>query len=363
MLPIWSEFISTIKHDSGSSFKEDVATKLIDKSRLYSDKAIEKLLVYIDKTTAGRHINNPSLTLQGISTEYYLEWMLSTILVRRITVGDISGIEPKINLVTSVYSYVSQKVNSENIGREFKNKVSDTAASSEMDKKLSVLEMHKAKEDVPIGSIMELEVALSDVESNAYRLAPNLNNDVLLDALETSKVLMDADIGNAQVTILALLYSVIVPTRAVRYINKQLIVKCLASAQAVLHTRGHHFLALLVTSKMELNNDIVITGVESRNRIPAELIEEINKYFPYQRKESTRKKTKEKNLALISIDKLAQDISSVNLTTTASRQFLDAASNNRTNLLVIPSDLKVQLARFVIDIVKMKSINYEVTPK
>jgi hypothetical protein len=101
----------------------------------------------------------------------------------------------------------------------------------------------------------------------------------------------------------------------------------------------------------------MITGVESRNRIPQETIDELNKYFPYQRKESSRRKVKEKNLAIISIDELATEISSVNMITTASREFMMAANNTRTTMLVVPSDLKIKLANFVLDVVKLKEQN------
>jgi hypothetical protein len=357
MLPIWSEFIGTIKNDAGSLFKEQYAANLIRGTKLYQDHAIERLKTYIEKTANGGHIDNPTLTLAGISTEDFLDWMLAIVLVRRITTGDISGYEPKINLVTSVYSYVSQKVNSENSSREFKKKVSDTNAVSEMDSKLSVLERYKIKSDMSIGSNLELERALSDYVSNAYRLAPNIDRRLLDDAVNTSHQLLDARISPSAVTVLSILYSGIVPGKSVRYINRNLLVKCLATAQAVLYSRGHYFLSIMVTSKVDTSNDIIITGVESRNRIPQETIDELNKYFPYQRKESSRRKVKEKNLAITSIDELAAEISSVNMITTASREFMVAANNTRTNMLVVPSDLKIKLANFVLDVVKLKEQN------
>ena len=104
MVPIWSEYISRVRQDSGTMRKEYVSGQLVVHSNIYKSEVIDKLSEYIDVCVNNNHFNNPSLILGGVSSEDFLDWMTSLVIIRRLAVGDVRGLDPKVNLITSVYS-------------------------------------------------------------------------------------------------------------------------------------------------------------------------------------------------------------------------------------------------------------------
>lgn len=354
VLMIISTYINSIKADKGTLYKEYYAVELIKSSTLFTkpDDVITKLEKYIMVTSNGLQHESPFLILNGISSEFYLEWILSVVLIRRVCVGDISGQDPKLTLVTGIYSYVTQRLNPEAMG-EFRSKKDVTSATGELDSKISVLESYKVKTDISIGALVELEVALSDYRANANRLAPGMDTRILEDALQSTINIKDAMVLEPLVTITRLLFSVIMPSKSIFYINRDLLIKCLAVTQAVLYNRGHIFLSNLVTSIADTSGEITITGIDSRARLDQKYAEELDKFFPFSRKESVRNKAKNKNLAVQQIEKLTEQIGSTSFITTCLPQY--RYNKDVTNKLIIPSTIKNELARFVLDVVHMKA--------
>lgn len=357
VLMIFSIYISHIKGNAGTLFKEFHAVELIKKSKIFTkpDIVIEKLETYTLATANGLQHNNAFLILNGISTDFFLEWIISVLLIRRVAVNNITGDDPKLTLITGIYSYITQRLNPEATG-EYRSKREVTSATGELDNKTSVLESYKVKSDISIGSLVELEVALMDFRNNAYRLSPNLNEEDLTDALKTSKLIKDSVIVDPVVTIARTLFSLFMPSRSIYYVNREILVNTLAVSQAVLYEKGHHFLANLVTSVPDTSGEIVITGVDSRSRLDPELAAKLDHYYPYQRKEASRNKNKIKNLAVLQIEKLVEQISSQPFTTTCSAKF--RVNNNNSNRLIVPSDIKNLLAKFFIDIVELKALRH-----
>ena len=364
MVPVWSEFIARVRQDTGTMLKEYVSGQLVSKTKLYNSEIVDKLREYIVVCVANNHLNNPSLILGGVSSEDFLDWITALVLIRRLAVGDVRGIDPKINLITSVYSYITQRVSPDNpASSEYREKSMTVTSESDMDAKLSVLERYKIKHDISLGEIVELEHSVSDIMHVAKRLEPNIPEQLVINALNTSKVLLTKQLLDPQINILKWLLSGIISPRGLLHLQKEVIVNLLAVAQAVLYYRGHTFLAMAITTHVDMTNEVMLLGVDSRARIPKEILAELDKYFPFVRKSSNRSKNKVPNLAHQAIDKLVEDLSMFNWVMTADKNLVLELSGGKqhSNRLIIPHDIKIKVANFVLDVVKRKSPTYQIS--
>ena len=197
----------------------------------------------------------------------------------------------------------------------------------------------------------------------AKRLEPNIPEQLVINALNTSKVLLTKQLLDPQINILKWLLSGIISPRGLLHLQKEVIVNLLAVAQAVLYYRGHTFLAMAVTTHVDMTNEVMLLGVDSRARIPKEILAELDKYFPFVRKSSNRSKNKVPNLAHQAIDKLVEDLSMFNWVMTADKNLVLELSGGKqhSNRLIIPHDIKIKVANFVLDVVKRKSPTYQIS--
>ncbi len=355
MIPVWGEFISRNRQEMGNQFKEYYAFQLISGSKIYRSDAMEKLRSYIDHGI-GDDSNRRQFVLTGISSEDFPAWILGLVLIRRVSIGDIRGVEQNANLVTYIYMYIKQKVRSgggigPNVIKEKRMDISGT----DPENRLSSLERYKYKYEISIGETVELEYAVKNLREIAFKLSSNMTEELFQSAMRTSQQLSDKHILDPQMTILRWVFKPIVSSKAPLYISKESVVGCLGVCQAVLWARGHHFLSLLSTAYANLNDDeMMISGVDSRTRIPKEIVDELNIYYPYSRGSGRKaKQVKQTNPAIAAIDSLAEQLSMAIWTTTAERQFMEACLGSvHSKRLPIPSDIRVLISKLVLQLAK-----------
>ena len=355
LIPVWGEFISRTRQEAGTNFKEYYAFQLVCKSKLAYCEAIEKLTTYIEYSIVPDKSKSASI-IGGISTEDFPIWILGLVLVRRLCLGDITGVNQKATLVTFIYKFITQKIkgNDNNFAGMVKDKIFDDSGS-DGDSNISKLEGYKAKQEIPAGDIILLEYAMRDTYALAAKLAPTMERALLDRALETTMVLNDQVIQDPQIALLQWVMKPVISPRGILYLGKNTIVRLLALCQSVLIHRGHYALAGLCTSIVNTNlNEIQISGVDSRARIPKELLEELFKYYPFTKRVGGKQKVlKPLNQAVIAIDTVAEQFSELDWLITADDSLLPLiteGSNNRR--YVIQHNFKITLANLVIEIAK-----------
>jgi hypothetical protein len=90
---------------------------LISKSKLLSLPVFERLLNYISVTISkSQNPENGLSIIAGISSEDYPYWMTAMVCVRRLTLGDISGKDPKAHLVAFIHKFVNNKAVDSDVG-------------------------------------------------------------------------------------------------------------------------------------------------------------------------------------------------------------------------------------------------------
>jgi hypothetical protein len=355
MIPIWGEFICRTRQEAGTNFKEYYAFQLICKSQLAYSEAIEKLTTYIEFSIIPDKSKSASI-IGGISTEDFPIWVLGLVLVRRLCLGDISGVNQKATLVTFIYKYITQKIkgNDNNFAGMVKDKIFDDSGS-DGDSNISKLEGYKAKQEIPAGDIILLEYAMRDIYALADKLAPSMDKALLTRALETTAVMNSNIIHDPQIVILQWVMKPLISPRGILYLSKNTIINLLALCQSVLIHRGHHAIAGLCTSIINTNtNEIQISGVDSRARIPKELLEQLFIYYPFTKRVGGKVKTlKPLNQAIIAIDSVAEQFSEKDWLLTIDESLLPLVTEGNTNRrYVIQHNFKITLANLVIEIAK-----------
>ena len=352
MIPIWGEYIARTRRHVGTVFKEYYAYKLLTKSSIMHCEAIEKLKTYIDHT-APPDKTMATAIVGGISTEDFSYWILSLVVVRRLCVGDIRGIDPKNTLIKFIYKYILQKVrgNENNFAGIIKEKRFEDSGTSD-DSNLSKLEGYKIRHELPPGDVVALEYAVSDPFKVAKMLAPNIDLDLVSTALKTSLVLQSNTIVEPQLFLLQWIFKPVVSPRAILYLSKNTVVTCLAVAQAVLWHREHFTLAGIVTSRIHQGGDgVMVTTVDSRARVPKEMQEQLITYYPHAKKQGSKNRPKIVNQVLESIDNLTNNLASYDWYLTLEQsQVIKSNTGINSRRLTIPHDIKIQIAKLVLEL-------------
>lgn len=353
MIPIWGHYIAFTRQETGTLYKEYYAFQLLHHSEIIHSEPFNKLMVYIDRTV-GDDRSNPTTITEGISSEDYTTWMMALVVVRRLAVGDIRGTDPRANMVTFIHRYVTSKMKGSDISADnaVKPKIYDEGGS-DIESKLSALERFKIKHDLSLGEIVELLFSVSDIRKTAYRLSSNMTDDILNRSLASAEQLKNCRLLDPQVMILRWILKPVISPRGLMYLDKDTVVKTFGILQAVLWARGHHYLALLSTSYANMNDhEMFVTSSDSRQRIPKDMLAELDRLYPFHKIVGGRKTGQRPiNLAVKSIETLADNLSMFSWTMTADSELVSQVFGNcNTKRITIPSDIKIKLAKLVIEL-------------
>lgn len=358
MVPIWGEFIGRTRAEAGTIFKEFYAFRLLNNSQLASSEAMDKLKTYVEYSTAASK-NKAASIIGGVSSEDFPLWVLGLVVTRKVCVGDIRGLDSLTTLITFIYNFIHNKImsidNSFNAGAGMIKDKSFEELSQDGEKNLSRLEGYKAKQELAAGDIIALEFSVSDPFAIANRLAPGIDLELVRSALKTTEILNNNRIFDSQIILLQWVMKTVIPTKGVVYLCKTSVVRLLAVCQAVLWHRGHKELAGLCTAVASDNkNEMQISGVDSRARIPKEMIDEIHQLFPYMKRPTGKQKTlKLINQALLSIDNITDILSESDWSLTVEDKYLRELNNNTNQRRYsIGHNIKILLASLVIQTAK-----------
>jgi hypothetical protein len=356
MIPIWGEFISNIRHNTGTQFKEFYAFQLLTNTTIMHSVPMEKLKIYIEHII-GQDKYDPNKNMNNISSEDYGFWLLSLVCIRRLCTGDIRGNDVKAHLITLIYKFIIQKIrnNDSNFENQVRFKTFDDKGGSGKDSenKISVLERYKIKTNISLGEIVQLEYSMRDIPSIANKLTSKLDFAMLERSLNTSHKLMDVPLLDPQMCLLRWVFKPVISPRGLMYLPKFSIVQALGVLETVLWARGFKYLAILSTCQAVFSNDreIVISPVDSKMRVPKELTEKLDDIYPYKRINNNRKTvSKNTNLAAASIDTLADNLSLFSWRPTCDDSMLEEVFGTITRKFPIKPDIKIDLTKLVIQI-------------
>jgi hypothetical protein len=353
MIPIWGEFIARTKKETGTALKEYYAFQLLSNSNIFKSEPMERLRIYVEHSLP---TDKPlsSAILGGISSEDFPIWILSLVAIRRLSVGDIRGIDPNYSLVTFIYKYIGQKVkgNDNNFTGIIKDKITEDQGQ-DSENNLSKLEGYKIKQDLPAGDIAIINHYLQNISNLATLICPDINVDLINSSLESARVLETRQLWKPQVILAQWVMKPLVSPKGILHVNKTTMINILAVTQALLIHREHYVLAGLVTAIEQDNNDeLLLGGTDSRARITKEQLEQLDRLFPYSRKPTGKQKVvKRINPAVEAIESVASMFSEYDWRLTLHDTYVEKITGNAHNRgYSIPYNIKILLANLAISL-------------
>lgn len=354
MVPVWGEFISQTRRETGTQFKEYYAFQLLNASGIVDSPAMHRLRTYID-CNIGDERANPTNIVDGISAEDFPSWMLGLVVIRRLCIGDIRGVEQDAHIVSYIYKFITSRTRTNDSSDDSVVKIKEADKPSTGRDTLSSLERYKIKHSISMGEIVELEHSLKDMRNIAFRLSGQMTETLYRQGMESAKKLQDVPLLEPQITLLRWVFKPIISPQGLVYMEKSILTKALGVLEAVLWARGHHTLALAATSySVVSDSEMFVSSDNPRARVPKELLAELDALYPHM-VVSGGVKTGQKfnNLAAVSIDNLANNLSMYSWTMTAHedkiRQVVGHVNSRRLSL---PSDIKAQITKLVIELAK-----------
>ena len=359
LLPVWGEFIAYIKEDFGPNWKEYYAFQLLARSQLAKSMPMDRLRLYVRAQLSSDKkvdISNSGHILHGgVSVEDYPEWMMGLVLVRKLIISDVKGLQPKAHLASQMFSFIKHKTKqrSDNgfsqIVRE--KKVEGAAASD--DNQQSKLESCKVKSAVSEGKIAPILFYARDMRKIAMTICPDLPLDLLEQSFESVKQLANVTQVKQQTVLVmyVLNYRGQIRPEALHYFFKNSKLEATAVAQAIYWHKGYPELAALVSAiPRESFDEHTAAEGGPRQRLSPQTIEELVKWYPYPRPQGGKQKTQRLPCpGEVSIDVMDKGLSEHAWILTLPQTWVGALKQNTTDRSYgVPGNFKVKLAQLAI---------------
>lgn len=350
MVPIWGEYITAIQDEVGTHWKEIKAIRLMADTELdRGGMAISnKIYTYAyDSTEAAEDLSGTTIDFMGKSE--IPDYLYATAIVRRITGGSLEVTDGGGSLVTNVYAFVDQtlKRSPQRQVRKFAARINK---DSDEEKDKSYLENCRVKEKMSTGDTAINRVYATMCASQVLRYDANFPMVKLDLCLENIQGLPPQTMNRFQVALVQYTMTAVISPRSIerlKDVNEYL--RIAASAQALLWHWGYPDLAALITAKSDGERDFI--GVGSRNQLPVEIVEQLNKMYPYEWSANRQKvKTRQDNTAIQAIHAIASGFSAKRWSAKVPQELAKDCAYLDTRLRIqnIP-DIYLQLGRFVLD--------------
>jgi hypothetical protein len=358
MAPVWAEYMTTLDSTINSNHKELHALSLLSRTGLPNTAAYVRLQEYVGTIT----IQQKSLTsaiIEGLGTSQMPEWLLSSVLVRKLTIVELSSqLTEKAddnNVVSVVWKYVNNIIKS--IDRKHTGYIREKEVprddGDEPDSK-SIVETYKIREALSVGDITAPSVYAED----PFRIAIDIDPTIPDEYIHLSSGILDDNTAHIhfrpwQFYMMSMIMDSVLSCRAPIDINRLPILSCFAAAQALLFHWGHKELALLITAKQDVDSEgRLCGGIESRNRIPNEYVEKFKRLYKYNRVQgSSRSTDRQTNVGCRSVDAFALELVLCDWRLTCDPWFIEQADLGHhlqpDNVMIVPADVRVLLAKFL----------------
>lgn len=365
MLPIWGEYIREYGDEAGSTHKEKAALKILARSWVLTSKPAERLQEYLMNLIPRELKLAP--VFNGLGSEELPEWILGLVCTRRLVVSPLSSPDEKTNLISSVYNYThTNTFNS--MERKFRQLIVEKhRASPHGEDNTSLLENYKVKQPLSDGDVMMLSVYTeftTDGVSGSRKLAmaesidPSIPMAFVEACVAEIPKIIRMNILTHHYTLVQYVVSSVIPAAGVESLNRSSFLRALAVSQAVLWHWGFYDLAALITASPNNNSSGNMFGIETRPRIPKELVERLVELYPYYQAVGNRndvasmeKQRRQNNPAIKAIDILSKEINNKEWNLYAPLELVRLSSATRgTRRMFAPPDLKTQLANLCIKI-------------
>jgi hypothetical protein len=284
-------------------------------------------------------------------------FMFAVVIIQKVSIATLINDSEEKNIITRIYNYVNSKLrNNGGVEKSIRDKTAGGDQDDQGDRE-SVIEAYRVVSEISEGNICELNWCVSNVHMILEQMPISvdvvvpgkvtISKDVLIDALAFCRHFHNGDVDDQQIYILSFIFKDVIDPRGLEYITIDSVINLLAVGFSYLWSMGFKNLALILTSYVENTAAITMTINSSmnRSRLTPIIKEELDFYFPYKRQINA---TTSVNLVEETINDMANDIFVKRWLPTANEYYIQEVLGNNALNKILPPDLKVQLAEFII---------------
>lgn len=344
MIPIWAEYIEINVAATGANFKEFRAYQLIKPASVFKSAPMERLCLYVTEWLMSgnkrKELEENAGVLDSISSDGLSDLLLAKILVRKISVVNISAKTDKESIISSVYNYLNTKITeTAKDFRTFDKKLTERADDGESEK--SVLENYKISTKITHGDIAFIVQYCSDPVKLAYDIDPTIPSELVMDCVQVNQT-HGIQISYHMLAITQWIMNKVIPANAIVELQVNEMIYLVSACQALLIHWGFLNIALIITGRRKTDR-VVATALSVG--IDDALLKQLDHHYPYF-KPHTRNKIKA-NVAHTSLISLTDHLT-VHSLEIMPPNALREIPEFQTGVLTIPPTIINDLARLLI---------------
>ncbi len=379
LIPIWGEFIDQGGYGIGAiDQKELEAVSLITDTELIYwpsvpedtsdeaelDSAFGKLHRHISLTTSDQEFE-PNNIWRGRNSEDVPTQAHAKVLVRRLTIMDLTDHASGHNIVANIYQYVKNNLKSSDRkpSDQIKNKRDETYQRDEDDKS-SFIEDYKTKVRISKGDIALLNKASREIETIARTVDPTYDPAKLNICLGMiDKLYKERPYGH-QIELAQWVLAKGFSPKAFGHIRKSNLVRLFACAQALLWHWGYVDLATLMTVRQinvtDEQTPYITAHTRTNTRILGKFADDLAQYYPHNKPQRVSKNSDGKgvNFASANITNLTKTILGGNWKYVGVKELLkESGQPAGRNILVVPPTIKNRLSELAIHLAQINTVS------
>ena len=245
--PIFIDFYGYIKQVTPHYYYK--IYMLLVRSSLVESPEVLKLREYIDvnmQTLIGGNKKENIILFAGLSDDDILDSLLSEVVFNKLLTIDFFN--KKCNIISFIFQTVKYKGNyTPSNGLAIRGKGVATSSTKE---DISYFEDYRKTSDMPIGTVVEIQHALSDVNFLVQALGlQDFDFHTYHTEVDGISRYMDSKLDKTQVFLLGWFMNKIINPRALYYIEYRKLVELMLFAKVVLLNKGYNYMAMLLSSK------------------------------------------------------------------------------------------------------------------
>ena len=349
-LPILGEYRFAINDNFNKIHGFKLIYRLLEGAKLLKTPAVTKIKAYIDKTT--EHIEQGSefndLVMVGVPRNNIRDWLFMVLLTKRLVVCPYGQSGTDAHLITCMHKAIRSELDGNKVQHlKTKQNIADTAADS----KSSILEQYKLTTPVSEGDIIEMEYFARDTDAIIEMFAPDIDRAMLADCIKSTKSLQGKLVNPVQVILVRWVLNTYLGSRTLDYVTADTLYNLMGVTSALLKHYGYDILAVLVTAVTFVDTEQTIRTMESRSRVPKELLNELYKWYPYHNSGDTGDTiTTSDNYVVDAINLFVGQLEAEDWYLTASPSFIRSCLGINTRRPQIPGDIKSTVIKLIIDV-------------
>ena len=351
------QFAYTKSGAIGSQHKEYILFQFFKYEKFFNSPPMVKLLGLIDKSvnlpTNDDTVDAKRVIEEQLPREEIPIYVASIVVLQKLPVVCIVDDNSDKNIITKIYNYVNNKMKAPgDAAKTIRDKTNLADNESTTGDKESMVESLRVVADISEGNIIEMDWSISTIEKILYQF-PKVYRDIIdekamKDAITFTKVFANANISRQQVNILGFIFKDVIDPRALEYVSIDSIINLLAIGFGYMWGLGFKTLALLLVSQQDVSRELSlsINLTANRSRIPKEMKDELDRLYPYKR---VKNEEVHENLVEETITAMTNALFDMKWIHTATDNYITEVHGDRNPSKILPTDLKIQLAKFIIE--------------